>query len=133
MVFLVSESKFSFDLLKIMSKMYNVYQCGYRNPYCSLFHYSLIRVLVEYRLSQLGDSWENFNVLRNHFSKVFMNSEDIPIENEISKNPYSGLRFINENHQDDEVVQENYQDSSFPIDKIEDQDMKQSRHEGQND
>jgi hypothetical protein len=60
MAFLGFELNFPHYLYKRLSKMDKFYQRGFGNPKRSLFHYGLICMIVEFQLTQLGFSWEEF-------------------------------------------------------------------------
>ena len=59
---------FPYYLHKILTKLSKFYQRSAKNLNYNLFHYGLINILVEYRLTQLGDSWDVF-LCQNNFVK----------------------------------------------------------------
>jgi len=88
--------------------MENFYQREFGNIDRSLFHHELIRILVEFKLSHLGDTWENF-LQRNGFVPLVQDKvrEEIPHIIEVS------LEFILENVSDSEPVSSSRHDSTI--------------------
>ena len=54
--------------LSSLEKMAGAYQSNVVDKEWSLFHHGLIKILVSYRLGELGDSWESF-LARNEFGE----------------------------------------------------------------
>jgi hypothetical protein len=81
-VFLRFKLNASFYLHKIFLKMAKFYHRNKLNPWSSLFHHGLIRILMVSHLSKTGDSWGNF-LFRNNFT--------------LPKNEIKSLLHLNEN------------------------------------
>jgi hypothetical protein len=75
MVFLGFRLNMPFYLLRSLSKMAKFYQRKIGNPEANLFHHGLIRILIEYQLVQIGDTWDAF-VIRNNFLHEPLSSMD---------------------------------------------------------
>lgn len=73
-------------LQKILMIMSKFYQRGFKNPEHTLFHYGLIRILVNFILNQLGVSWDAF-LCWNNFVKSSENSRKkiFPLTEKINK------------------------------------------------
>ena len=54
--------------LNSLHKMAYTYQINVGDKERNLFHHGLIKILVSYRLGELGDTWESF-LIRNGFGE----------------------------------------------------------------
>ena len=55
--------------LNSLHKMACTYQMNVGDKERSLFHHGLIKILVSYRLRELGEAWESF-LMRNGFGEM---------------------------------------------------------------
>ena len=68
MVFKGHPVNMRYYFLNSLHKMACAYQSNVGDKERSLFHRGLIKILVSYRLGELGDSWESF-LTRNGFGE----------------------------------------------------------------
>jgi hypothetical protein len=73
MVFVGFELNMPFFLLKSLTKMVKFYQRDHIRSERNLFHHSLIRILIEYHLSQINDSWDEFIKINNFLETPELN------------------------------------------------------------
>lgn len=76
MFFLGYKLNIPYYLFKSLTKMLKFHQKGFNKPDRSLFHYGLIQILVEFRLSQIRDSWEAFLGRNNFVKPQLVNDEE---------------------------------------------------------
>ena len=68
MVFKGRPVNMPYYFLNSLHKMACTYQINVRDKERSLFHHGLIKILISYRLGELGDTWESF-LIRNGFGE----------------------------------------------------------------
>lgn len=98
--------KFPYYLWKSLQKMPHRDQKNFRNPYNSLYHYVLIKLLLEYELNLRHDSWSDFLRCNGFIPAIRVDQDNQNIQDGCGEEQLK--RHIKENQQDDFF-------SSYPI------------------